>query len=69
MTQECCGLRPQQTVAASGGKIPYVLKGIVTKIISNFNKNIICLASKVIVLCNYLDESINATFGLDIIVT
>ena len=34
MTQECCGLRPQQTVAASGSKIPYVLKGIVTKIIT-----------------------------------
>merc|ERR1711954_339275 len=29
MSQECCGLRPQQTVTASGGKIPYVLKGIV----------------------------------------
>ena len=32
MSQECCGLRPQQTVAASGGKIPYVLKGIVTNL-------------------------------------
>ena len=31
VNQECCGLRPQQTVAASGGKIPYVFKGIVTK--------------------------------------
>ena len=35
--QECCGLRPQQTVAASGGKIPYALKGIVTKDKSNIS--------------------------------
>ena len=31
-TQECCGLWPQRTVAASGGKIPYVIKEMVTKI-------------------------------------
>ena len=31
--QECCGLRPQQTVAASGGKIPYVFREMVTKIV------------------------------------
>ena len=36
MTQECSGLWPQQTVAAFGGKIPYVLKGIVTKHVRNF---------------------------------
>ena len=31
-TQECCGLWSQRTVAASGGKIPYVIKEMVTKI-------------------------------------
>ena len=31
VTQECCGLWPQQTVAASVGKIPYVFKEMVTK--------------------------------------
>ena len=35
MTQDCCGLRPQQIVAASGGKIPYALKEIVTKFIKD----------------------------------
>ena len=31
VTQEYCGLWPQQTVASIGGKIPYVLKEMVTK--------------------------------------
>ena len=31
MTQECFGLRPQQTVAASGGKSPYMFREVVTK--------------------------------------
>ena len=43
MTQECCGLRSQQTVAASGGKIPYVLKGIVTKVIKQIMPEVIIL--------------------------
>ena len=29
VTQECCGLRPQQTVAAYGCKIPYVFREMV----------------------------------------
>ena len=29
VTQECCGLRPQQTVAAYGFKIPYVFREMV----------------------------------------
>ena len=30
--QECCGIRPQQTVAASCSKIPHVFKEMVTKL-------------------------------------
>ena len=36
VTQECCGLWPQQTVAASGGKIPYVFKEMVTKTLPGY---------------------------------
>ena len=31
VTQECCALQPQQTMAASGGKFPYVIMEVVTK--------------------------------------
>ena len=34
LTQECCGLlRTQQTLAAFGGKTPYMIREMVTKII------------------------------------
>ena len=32
VVQECCGIRPQQTVAASCSKIPHVFKEMVTKL-------------------------------------
>ena len=31
VTQECCALQPQQTMATSGGKFPYVIMEMVTK--------------------------------------
>ena len=31
--QECCGIRPQQTVAASCSKIPHIFKEMVTKLL------------------------------------
>ena len=55
MSQECCGLRPQQTVAASGGKIPYVLKGIVTNlyILANSTLNLTPLSKFRFVIYDY----------------
>ena len=35
VTQKYCGLRPQQTVAVSGGKIPYVFREVVTKLMKH----------------------------------
>ena len=53
-TQECCGLWPQGNVAASGGKIPYVIKEMVTKI-STMYRGFSPLQGKIGIGCYIVD--------------
>ena len=78
VVQECCGIRQQQTVAASCSKIPHVFKEMVTKLMNTISYSSLqpqqtALASahkKIIVilghkLLNIVSHELQTSFQMD----